>query len=190
MRKKRYLPAVFALAAVTVAGAGIGQAWAYFTTYAEAAGGYTITLGDRTEIREDFNDWTKHVVVTSEEGSQPVYVRARAFCGSRFTLLYSGDGWTQEGDYYYYGDILYGGQSTRTLDIRIADIPETLDKDYFNVVVIYESVPVQYHEDGTPFTIQETDWDEILDTGSAESTGGTEDAASAEEGGAEGGDES
>nr|WP_300816656.1 hypothetical protein [uncultured Acetatifactor sp.] len=183
MRKRRYLPAVFALAAVTVAGASVGQAWAYFTTYAEAAGGYTIRLGDRTEIREDFSDWTKHVVIDSQEGSQPVYVRARAFCGSQYELVYSGDGWTQAGDYYYYNDILYGGQETNPLDIRIEGIPETPDKDYFNVIVIYESVPVQYHEDGTAFSIQETDWSQVLDTGSTE-------AGSAEDhGSAEGGDE-
>ena len=44
----------------------------------------------------------------------------------------------------------------------------------FNVVVIYESTPVRYHEDGSAFTVEETDWDEIVDTGSTESTGGTE----------------
>ena len=57
MRKRRYYPGILALAAaVTVAPAGIGTAWSYFTTYAEAAGGYTIRLGDRTEITEDFTD--------------------------------------------------------------------------------------------------------------------------------------
>ena len=93
MKKRNFYPQVLALtAAVTVASAGIGKAWSYFTTYAEAAGGYTIQLGDRTEITEDFTDWTKHVTITNEESSEPVYIRVRAFCGSQYTLVYSGEG--------------------------------------------------------------------------------------------------
>ena len=49
--------------------------------------------------------------------------------------------------------------------------PEEMER--FNVVVIYESTPVKYHEDGTPYTVEETDWSELLDTGSTVS-GGTE----------------
>ena len=93
MKKRSCYPAALVLsAAVMMAGAGVGKAWAYFTTYTEAAGGYTVHLGDRTEITEEFTNWTKHVVITSEEDSEPVYIRVRAFCGSRYTLQYSGEG--------------------------------------------------------------------------------------------------
>lgn len=178
MKNRKYYPGVLALAAAfTVASAGIGTAWSYFTTFAEAAGGYTIRLGDRTEITEDFTDWTKHVVITNEDSSEPVYIRVRAFCGSQYKLLYSGEGWTQGSDgYYYYNEIVNGGASTAKLDVRIEDIPDDPEVTArFNVVVIYESTPVRYHEDGTPYSAAETDWSEILDTGSAESIG-TEEA--------------
>lgn len=177
MKKRRYCPGVLALAAVAVAAsAGIGTAWSYFTTYTEAAGGYTIHLGDRTEITESFTEWTKHLTIANEENSEPVYIRARAFCGSQYTIAHSGEGWTLGDDgYYYYGSAVPGGGTTSRLDLKIGGIPEDPENlERFNVVVIYESTPVKHHEDGTAYTIQETDWSEILDTGSTESGSGTE----------------
>ena len=178
MKKRKYYPEVLALAAaLTVVSAGIGKTWSYFTTYTEAAGGYTIHLGDRTEINETFSGWTKHLTITSDEDSQPVYIRARAFCGSEYTVLYSGNGWSLGADgYYYYDSILYGGGSAETLDLKIEGIPQEPEAlESFNVVVIYESTPVKYHEDGSPYSIQETDWDEILDAGRTEASGSEED---------------
>lgn len=174
MKKRRYYPAVLVLsAAVMVAGAGIGKAWAYFTTYAEAAGGYTVHLGDRTEIRESFSDWTKHVVIAGEEGSAPVYIRVRAFYGSQYTLEYSGEGWSQGADgYYYYNRAVSGNNTTSPLDLKIGNIPQDPEEaERFNVVVIYESTPVRYHEDGTPYTVHETDWSVLLDNGTTERSG-------------------
>ncbi len=145
-----------ALAAVVAIGSGTGVAWAYFTTYAEAQGGQNLELGDWTEIEEDFYDWTKHVSIVSEPGSQPVYIRAKAFCGGDYLLEYSSESgkWEPGGDgYYYYGDILNGGETAEELLVRIQGIPadeELEDGDSFNVVVIYESAPVRYGADGTP----------------------------------------
>lgn len=175
MKKRRYSPGLLVLAAVAVvASAGIGQAWSYFTTYTEAAGGYTIRLGDRTDIREDFTEWTKHVTVTNDPGSEPVYIRAKAFCGSQYKVVHSGEGWTwnEEDGYYYYSDAVEGGKATKPLNLKIENIPENPeDLERFNVVVIYESTPVKYHEDGSAYTVEETDWDELLDTGSTEAEG-------------------
>ena len=67
--KKRISYAAAALALAAVMTAGIGQAWAYFTTYAQAEGGYPIHLGGRTDITEEFSDWTKHVAVTTDPES-------------------------------------------------------------------------------------------------------------------------
>ncbi len=60
---------------------------------------------------------------------------------------------------------------------------EEAEKDYFNVVVIYESTPVKYHEDGSAYTIQETDWTELLDSGSTTGTNQPETTEQAEGGG-------
>lgn len=48
--------------------------------------------------------------------------------------------------------------------MSIGNIPEEELKDNltFNVIVIYESTPVMYNEDGTPYA----DWNAVLDTGS------------------------
>ena len=177
MKKRRYYQTVLALsAAVTIAGAGIGQAWAYFTTYAQAAGGYAVHLGSRTEIKEDFSDWTKRVVIANDEGSEPVYVRVKAFCGSQYTIEYSGEGWSLAQDGYYYYEHMVSGEkdhnTTAPLNLKIGGIPADPEvMEQFNVIVIYESTPVRYHEDGTPYTVYETDWSVILDSGKTGSTG-------------------
>lgn len=162
MKRKNILLA--ALAVSLTLSAGAGSAWAYFTTYTDAAGGYTLELGDKTTVSENFSSWTKQVSITSREDSQPVYVRARAFCGSEYTLVYSGsEKWSPNSDgYYYYSDILNAGESTEILDVKIENIPEDVKNgDNFNVVVIYETTPVRYREDGTPYA----DWSAKLNTG-------------------------
>ena len=163
MKKRDIFLAAFA--AALVAAAAVDSAWAYFTTYAEAQGGYPISLGDETRVEEEFSDWTKHVSITSAEGSEPAYVRVKAFSGSQYDLVYSdGKGkWTPgDGGYYYYSDIVEGGESTEPLDIKIEGIPE--DAEEFNVVVVHESTPVQYDGDGKPYA----DWTVKLDAGTVE----------------------
>lgn len=170
MKKKNVLLAVLAVS-LTLS-AGVGTAWSYFTTYAEANGGYTLKLGDKTTIVEEPpTEWTKHVSITSREDSEPVYVRVRAFCGSEYELKpnYSGSAkWNPNSDgYYYYSDIINGGEKTEVLDIKIENIPADEDLkngDNFNVVVIYETTPVRYREDGTPYA----DWNAGLTTGTVE----------------------
>ena len=155
--------------AVTMLLAGtVGSALSYFTANTEAVGSKSIELGDSTTVTEDFSNWIKHVAVTSEADSQPVYIRVKAFCGSEYSLVYSdGDGsWTPGSEgYYYYNPIVNAGETTSALDIRIENIPaDVKDADSFNVVVIYESTPVQYREDGTPYA----DWSLKLTTGTTE----------------------
>lgn len=166
MKRKTLLLA--ALALVLVLGASIGQSLAYFSTYAEAKGGYVIELGDRTELKEEFSNWTKRVTVVSAEDSEPVFIRVKAFCSSRYSLSYLDESsrWSLGDDgYYYYSEIVPGGGSTAELQIRIGNVPASVkDGDSFNVIVIYESTPVRYREDGSAYA----DWNVILDGGSTE----------------------
>ncbi len=156
MKKKSIFLAVFAV--VLALSGTAGSAWAYFTTYVGARGMLTLELGDETTIDEPkFESWTKHIVVSSDPGSKPVYVRARAFCGSQYSLVYSGsDKWTPGSDgYYYYSDILNGGEKTEELLVKIENVPEDVaDASEFNVAVVYETTPVLYDEDGKPYA----DW--------------------------------
>ncbi len=185
MKKKEMAGIAAAVFAIGLVLAGTaGRAWAYFTTYTSATGGYAVTLGSDTRIQEEYSDHTKRLVV-SNEGAQPVYVRARAFSGSRYTLTYgSEDGrWQAGGDgYYYYSDVLQGASvgedgaeilaETSELLVRIEFPVDAEEGENCNVVVIYESTPVQYGPDGSALPPQAADWTRELITGGME--GGSE----------------
>lgn len=154
---------LISFAVIFVASAGIGEAWAYFTTYATAQGGYTIHLGYETEIFEDYANGIKTITISNKAGSEPVYIRVKAFSGTSHPLTYSSDSWSEGNDgYWYYDKILNGGEQTDALEVKIDNIPITPEDEFeFNVVVIYESTLVRYEADGTPYA----DWEAKLDTG-------------------------
>ena len=175
-----------AIALVLVLTASVGSAMAYFTTYTQAEGGYPVSLGERTRIIETFSNWTKGVTISTQDGSEDVYVRAKAFAGSDYDLVPEivENSWTyNESDgYYYYNDILTAEGDTDidgapSLSFHIENVPEAVTEaeDFspadFNVVIVYECTPVLYEEDGSTYA----DWDMILVTG-------TEDADMQEEG--------
>ncbi len=157
MKKKIiFLTAACALLILT---ASAGTAFAYFSTYEKALGGYTLHLGDYEEYTEEFKDWTKRLVVTNKESSyENVFVRAKAFAGSEVSLKYIADeSWTPASDgYYYYNGYLKPGQSTSELQVKITGIPQGVDAKSFNVILIYESCSAKYTADGTPYA----DWTE------------------------------
>lgn len=180
MKRTKKTACTLALALTLVAGASIGSAKAYFTTFATARGGHPITVDTKSQITEQFSDWTKRIQL-SNTGTAQCYVRVKAFAGSEFTLQYtcSDTKWYDGGDgYWYYSEILPVGGSTdpeNTLNIKITLPTVTLPdgtpgtpapdgKDFtedFNVVVIQECTAVLYREDGTPYA----DWSSKLVTG-------------------------
>ena len=170
--KKTILLAV--LAAVIILAAGTKGTWAYFTTYASAHGGITLQRMTEIEIHERVGELEKNISLTADEGSAPAYVRARAYTGSDYTLAYSGEGWTDGGDgWWYYNEPLAGGETTSELNAKITVGPEDPDPgDNVNIAVIFESTEVLYEkqEDGTfkPYA----NWNEIQDSGSAVVNGG------------------
>ena len=146
MRKRTGNALLAFTAAALVLTANVGSADAYFTTYVEAQGGAVVHLEDETHIQEDVNGWVKHLTVLNKEGSDPVYVRARAFCGSQYELIYAGNDWLAADDgFYLYKGIVEGGKTTTELTITVKGEEK---KNSFDVTVIYESIPVQYDEDG------------------------------------------
>ncbi|MBR2807215.1 MAG: hypothetical protein IKE18_10640 [Oscillospiraceae bacterium] len=151
MNKKKLFLAV-AVAAIVLS-VVILPAIAYFTAHAEAEGTVELALGMSTVIEEptvDLDSWEKHVVITNE-GPESVFVRARAFAGSKYKLDYEGEGWTDGKDgYWYYSEILPEGGESDELIVKIGNVPEDADYgDKFNVVVIYEAVKVEYNADGS-----------------------------------------
>ena len=157
MKKRMILPA--ALVALIIACAVIQPAMAYFTAYTTAQGTATISLGPKTKIEEpEVTDWEKHVVITNDpEGNVDCYVRAKAFAGGDLTLTYTGEGWTDGGDgWWYYDTILAPGDKTEELLVKIDGVPEdAVEGDSFNVAVVYESAQVLY-ENGVA---QPGDWE-------------------------------
>lgn len=158
--------------------ATVGTTLAYFTTYASAKGSIPITLEEQTKITEDLDGDTKIVTIENSEDSRPVFVRAKAFSGSTYPLKYEGSSWVLgEDDYYYYSNadgspkILDPGSATNNGDelrVSIQFPKDSVDGDKFNVVVVYETTPVLYKADGTPYA----DWTDILDNGNISSEGG------------------
>ena len=148
------------LAFALVAGSGIGTAWAFFTTYATAKGSYTLKLGDRSEIEEDVVEGRKEVVISVTEDSQPVFIRARGFGGEEYKLAYESESgnWTEnkEDGFWYYKLPVEAKGKTDKLTIHILDkdgkkidASQVEDGTKFNVVVVYETTPAIYEEDGT-----------------------------------------
>ncbi len=156
INKKVWLTAA---AAVLAAGLTLPGAMAYFTTYASAGGGAALSLGHSTEIEENFENWTKDIVITNT-GNVDCYVRVKVLAGSQFTIDFSGDGWSDgEDGYWYYANSIAPDEATGSLLAAIT-LPEDFMED-FNVAVVQECTPVQYDADGNPYP----DWDLAINEG-------------------------
>lgn len=151
-----------AAALLLVGGMSIKETMAYFTTYVEAQGGYTVSLGPYTEIGETVNNMTKQITI-SNTGSVDCYVRVKVFSGSLVEITYSGSSSWSKGadDYWYYKDIVPVGGNTGVLQATISPL-EGFEENFssFNVVVIQECTPVLYKSDGSPYG----DWNAAVDT--------------------------
>lgn len=149
MKKKNWL--ITALALLLIVGASIGTALAFFTASTTTTGDINMQLAYQTTIEEPIpTDWTKHVVIRAKDDSDPVFVRVRAFAASDLTLTYPvTDGWTKEGDWWYYGEPLEKGGASQELQIHIGDIYEKPeDGDTIDVIVVHEYAPVRYNAAG------------------------------------------
>ncbi|MCF0129828.1 MAG: hypothetical protein HUJ70_14690 [Pseudobutyrivibrio sp.] len=165
MKVKQAIPAI--LAACLICAGQVNSANAYFTTYVTAKGGYVVNWEYHNKIKETFDNWKKCVIISSDPGSIPTYVRVKAFSGSKYTLNYPANSdWTLgKDDFYYYNKPLLEGTDSTGLMIEINDVPTSPRKgDNFNVVVVYEAIPVKYDADGNLVKPWECDWENPLGT--------------------------
>ena len=156
--KKRYL-ILAVLAIAMVLSASIGTAIAYFSTYADARGGYVIHMKYETEIHEDVSAGLKTISITNyaddgTKGIYPVFVRVRIWNGSD-TKIDEVSGWDEKPDTtgaYRYSSPLYTGKTTSDLVIRISEVQGAGVKpgDPVDVIVTYESVPAVFDAKGNP----------------------------------------
>ena len=166
------------LAVVLILCASIGAASAYFTTYADARGGYVIHMKYESEIEEKVEGNVKQVTISNiarsdtEPGTYPVFVRAKVFAGNDVNVSISGTNWTpittSKGVYYFYELPLYSAREgyasvdtqsqTTTLGITVdpAENSTVRPGDPIDVLVTYESVPAVFTAAGAPDL--ETSW--------------------------------
>ena len=169
---KRKLVLTFLVFALIIC-SSIQPAIAYFTTFTYAKGGHPIYLRDTTKIEEQFSQQTKHVKISSDTKSEPVWVRVKVFYAYQgiekitITGVDNPSKW-QKGDtdengyvYYNYTDPLPGGGTTEELTVKIETKKELKPEknDQYDVIVVYESTPVRYAENGS---ILPVDWNTTL----------------------------
>lgn len=170
--KRKLLP-VASLVVALVLGMGIVPAGAYFTDSDAANGGIEVTVKPSTEIYEYVNDGVKEVTIKSNDDSKiDVFVRAGALTSLGLKEPIAGTNWTGPDGadwlgpdgygWYYYSEPLAPGASTESLRVAVeypkvkgeGDIEGAVLGDNANVIVLYESTPVLYKADGTPYA----DW--------------------------------
>lgn len=197
-----------ATAVMLVLSAVMGSAWAYFTTYCSAKGGHVIQLGHQETDDEDFSDWQKKLSITITEDSNPVYLRAKAFCAD-YQLTFSDENvaddgttvnvnWVRAEDGWLYYTKLYTPETdddgnvtpADPLYIKINGVPKSelegaMEGDEFNVIIVYEAAEIQYDSAGNPLTWDKVDWSKKVDTSRI---GGTS-SESSDSGSTEGGEE-
>ena len=168
MKKRNII--LTAAAVVLVLTAAVPSAFAYFTTYVSAIGKKTVNLQDTTDIQEAIDVTTKNITITADQGSEPVFVRVRAFWPDGYTVTYnenSDSKWTQNGEWWEYADPIADNGTTTydtktsSLSIKVTGTPSDVKVgDTFNLVVVYESTPVRYTEDAAGNKTPVKNWDE------------------------------
>lgn len=167
MRKKSLFFMAAGLGVALVMGLGIGSAKAYFTDWTEANGGLPVSVTPKDEPEEKYGAREKSLVIRNN-GTAPIFVRARAYAVRDVEI--SGEGWTpdESGEWWNYDQPVDAKKdgvpgATTELKVRVTFPEEAAEKDEYNVIVVYESTPVQYNADGTP----NPDWNFKLDSGTA-----------------------
>ena len=152
---KKGTTALTAAGILLLGAASVGSAYAYFTTYTEAAGGVVFSLGQmKTEIDESV-EGGKKIVSVKNTGDYACYVRVTAFAGSEYTLTYEDGGsgkWSDGRDgYWYYSELLEPGASTEKMHVVIpADLLKKVEEEGIdqNVIVVQECAPEAYDDSG------------------------------------------
>ena len=160
-RRRTVFLAAFAL--ILLFGASLKDSLAYFTTYTTTRGSARLVLGSKTEIEEKIEGFIKKIQIVNT-GDADCFVRARIYAGSLLKLTESESvpeggaaHWGKDADgWWYYESVLKPGEATNILSVEIGVSSELMDLDIdnFNVIVVQESTPALYQEDGTPYA----DW--------------------------------
>lgn len=134
--------------------------FAYFTGYADTAGGGVVDVSCEPEIQEEVEpgEFLKHVSIKCGDTSGEMFVRVRAVAPRSATVSYGpADGWRCQDGWYYWDDVVGPGEATGILDVQAAPSnPDNLvggaDGNVpWDVHVVCEAVPAIYDDDGNPY---------------------------------------
>lgn len=148
--KRKYIP-LFALVFALVLGMNIAPASAYFTDTHTANGGVPIEIGPDADIYEWVKDKTKHVVITVDEDSVPVFIRVQSEYPTTMldeSVEFNSSDWKYQDGWYVYQHAVNGGGKTSELQftyyfdkIQTTTNRPPEDGNNYNVVINYEYVP-------------------------------------------------
>ena len=142
---------------VLTAAVSVKNAMAYFTTYVVASGEESLNLGfAKTELEETINGTDKAVTVANTvDASCYVRVRILTISDEKITDLVKvsepdfADNWKEISEgYYEYKSVLGSKSETSVLNVMVTPTSETED---FDVIVIQETAPVLYDENGNTY---------------------------------------
>lgn len=130
----------------------VGTAFAYFSDHEEAQGGATLKLQGETTLHEEMDGNNKHIVIENT-GEVDMIVRVAVFgteVEGKTVMTVAGKNWTQDGDYWYYNELLAPGKSTDELvGTLTADDAEGLEAEDLEIIVVHESAPAVFNKDNT-----------------------------------------
>ena len=151
---KTFTKLLACLMAVAIAVTTIRTTLAYFSDREVASGKATVYLTSEVRIKETIEDDNKHVVIENT-GKTDVIVRVRVFANGDYINITDKDGkWQQDGDWYYYKEVLPVGESTSELFVEV--VKENTPGYQFNIIVVVENERVQY--DGGKIVPESSDW--------------------------------
>ena len=138
---------IAALAVLTLA-VSVPSALSYFSTYTRVEGERPIKLGEKVNVEESGDGSVKHIKLTADEESSPVFVRLAIFVPTSVEpyLVYEDEGWTKRGNYYEYDTVLFAGQSAE-FEVKLQD-DAPIERDSFDLIVIYEYTPAMLDDAG------------------------------------------
>ena len=153
MKKKTTKQMLFTVCAVAlVLLTTVGTAFAYFSDHEEAQGGATLKLQGETTLHEEMDGNNKHIVIENT-GEVDMIVRVAVFgteVEGKTVMTVAGKNWTQDGDYWYYNELLAPGKSTDELvGTLTADDAEGLEAEDLEIIVVHESAPAVFNKDNT-----------------------------------------
>lgn len=143
------------LAFVLLAGitaASVPGALAYFTDRQHADGSAAVQMTWETTPHEEMDGNNKHIVIENT-GEVDMIVRVAVFgteVEGKTVMTVAGKNWAQDGDYWYYNELLAPGKSTDELvGTLTADDAEGLEAEDLEIIVVHESAPAVFNKDNT-----------------------------------------